>query len=127
MFKKKGLKREGEDRCDVRMVHLDRISKAKSEAVPEDELEHLAMIYKILGDPTRLKIVLALRNQEMCVCDLAAFTGLTESAVSHQLRHMRNLALVKKRREGQILYYSLDDRHVIELLEISLEHAREQY
>ena len=85
------------------------------------------MIYKILGDPTRLKIFLALRNQEMCVCDLAAFTGLTESAVSHQLRHMRNLALVKKRRQGQILYYSLNDRHVTELLDISLEHAREEH
>ena len=127
MLNKKRMQNEKEDRCNVRMVHLDRISRAKSEAVPDKELEHLAMTYKILGDPTRLKIVLALRNQEMCVCDLAAFTGLTESAVSHQLRHMRTLALVKKRRERQILYYSLNDRHVTELLEISLEHAREQH
>jgi len=127
MLSKKRTNAEREDGCDVRMVHLDRISQARSEAVSEDDLERMAMTYKMLGDPTRLKIVMALRNQEMCVCDLAAFTGLTESAVSHQLRHLRNLALVKKRRERQILYYSLCECHVTELLEISLEHAREEH
>ena len=108
------------------MVHLDRISQARSEAISEQDLERMAMTYKMLGDPTRLKIVMALRNQEMCVCDLAAFTGLTESAVSHQLRHLRNLALVKKRRHGQILYYSLSGCHVTELLKTSLDHVREK-
>jgi DNA-binding transcriptional ArsR family regulator len=68
---------------------------------------------------------MALRNVEMCVCDLAAFTRLTDSAVSHQLRRLKDLALVKSRREGQIIYYSLDDEHVERLLTIGLEHLRE--
>jgi len=113
------------DRCHVRVVHMNRIAKARSEALPEDELEHLALIYSLLGNPTRLNIVMALKSGEMCVCDLAAFIGLTESAVSHQLRRLKDLALVKKRRAGQILYYTLDDEHVADLLEIGLEHIRE--
>jgi DNA-binding transcriptional ArsR family regulator len=78
-----------------------------------------------LGDPNRLKIVMALKNVEMCVCDLAAFTGLSESAVSHQLRRLKDLALVKSRRDGQIIYYALDDAHVSALLEVGLQHVRE--
>ncbi len=111
--------------CDVRIVHLDKVTTAKSEAIPERELDRMAQTYKMLGDPTRLKILMALRENEMCVCDLAAFTGLTESAVSHQLRRLRDLFLVKNRRDGQVLYYSLDGNHVTELLEIGLTHVRE--
>lgn len=112
--------------CDVRVVHLDKITQAKTEAVPEKRLERMAMTYKMLGDPTRLKILMALRSNEMCVCDLAAFTNLTESAVSHQLRRLRDLSLVKRRRAGQVLYYSLDDHHVTDLVEIGLLHVAEQ-
>ena len=79
----------------------------------DEELEGLAQIYKVLGDPSRLKIIMALTDSEMCVCDLAAFLGVTESAVSHQLRRLRDLSLVKRRREGQILFYSLGDDHVV--------------
>jgi len=114
-----------EDRCGVRCVHTDRVDRAKREAIPQKEIERLALTYKILGDPTRLRIVMALGNGEMCVCDLAAFIGLSESAVSHQLRRLRDLALVKSRRDGQILYYSLDDDHVAVLLRVGLEHIRE--
>lgn len=113
------------DRCQVRVVHMNRVAKARSEAILDEELEHLALIYNLLGNPTRLKIVMALKSSEMCVCDLAAFIGLSESAVSHQLRRLKDLALVKKRRAGQILYYTLDDDHVSDLLEIGLEHIRE--
>jgi DNA-binding transcriptional ArsR family regulator len=83
-------------------------------------------MFKLLGDPTRLKIVMTLRAMEMCVCDLAASLGLTESAISHQLRRLRDLALVKRRRDGQVLYYSLDDAHVSELLNIGNRHINEQ-
>lgn len=116
---------KNDDFCGVRVVHLEKISQAKAEAVPDRDIEKMAMIYKILGDPTRLRILMVLRDNEMCVCDLAAFTGLTESAVSHQLRRLKDRSLVKKRRDGQILYYSLDDSHVNELLSIGLEHIRE--
>ena len=111
--------------CQVRVIHLDRVEQARSEAVSARALNRLSSIYKVLGDPSRLKIVMALRNVEMCVCDLAAFLGLTESAVSHQLRRFKDLALVKSRREGQVIYYSLDDEHVAELLNIGLAHAIE--
>jgi len=114
-----------EDGCHVRVVHLDRVNRAKNEAIPESELERLALTFKVLGDPTRLKIFVALSGGEMCVCDLAAFLGLSESAVSHQLRRMREQALVKPRREGQVLYYALDDGHVDDLLRLGFEHIRE--
>ena len=113
------------DGCLVRVVHLDRVEKARKDVIAERELDRLALTYKVLGDPNRLKIVMALKNVEMCVCDLAAFTGLSESAVSHQLRRLKDLALVKSRRDGQIIYYTLDDAHVSALLEVGLEHVRE--
>jgi DNA-binding transcriptional ArsR family regulator len=114
-----------EDGCQIRVVHLERVEQARQESISERELERLSLTYRVLGDPNRLKIVMALRNVEMCVCDLAAFTGLSESAVSHQLRRLKDLALVKKRRAGQIIYYSLDDAHVAQLLDLGLEHVRE--
>ncbi|MGD8889536.1 MAG: metalloregulator ArsR/SmtB family transcription factor, partial [Desulfobacterales bacterium] len=98
-----------ENGCRIRVVHLDRVDRARKEIISDRELDRLALTYSVLGDPSRLKIVMALRTIEMCVCDLAAFTGLTESAVSHQLRRLKDLALVKSRRDGQIIYYSLDD------------------
>jgi DNA-binding transcriptional ArsR family regulator len=107
------------------VLHRERIEKARREASPEKETTRLAAIYKVLGDPTRLKMIMGLREGEMCVCDLAAFLGLTESAISHQLRLLRDQALVKKRRDGQILYYSLDDDHVEDLLRVTLDHVRE--
>ncbi len=110
-----------EDGCQVRVVQLERVEQARENAISEREVERLSLIYKVLGDSNRLKIVMALRNVEMCVCDLAAFTGLSESAVSHQLRRLKDLALVKKRRAGQIIYYSLDDEYVARILNLWLE------
>jgi DNA-binding transcriptional ArsR family regulator len=114
-----------DETCDIRVVHLERVARARAEAIGESDLERLALTYKIMGDPTRLKIILALRGGEMCVCDIAAFVGLSESAVSHQLRRLRELALVSSRRDGQILYYSLDDDHVRELVTVGLNHIGE--
>ena len=114
-----------EDGCRVRVVHLERVEKARNEIISERELDRLSLTYKVLGDPNRLKTVMALRSSEMCVCDLAAFTGLSESAVSHQLRRLKDLSLVKSRRDGQVIYYALDDEHVSVLLEVGLEHIRE--
>jgi len=111
--------------CEIRVIHLDRVEQAHREVIKDHELDRLSLTYKVLGDPNRLKIVMALKNVEMCVCDLAAFTGLTDSAVSHQLRRLKDLALVKSRRDGRIIYYSLDDEHVKHLLTIGLEHVRD--
>jgi DNA-binding transcriptional ArsR family regulator len=111
--------------CRVRVIHLDRVERALRETVSGKELDRLSSIFKVLSDPSRLKIVMALRKVEMCVCDLAAFLGLTESAISHQLRRFKDLALVKSRREGQVIYYSLDDEHVAELLNVGIAHVTE--
>jgi DNA-binding transcriptional ArsR family regulator len=107
------------------MVHLDRVARAREEAIPDQDLERLALVYKALGDPTRLRMLMALRRGEMCVCDLAALLNLSESATSHQIRRLKDLALVKSRRDGQILYYSLDDHHVEELIQVGQDHLRE--
>jgi DNA-binding transcriptional ArsR family regulator len=114
-----------EELCKVRIIHWNRIVEAREKDIPRSELGRLAAIYKILGDPTRLRIVSALSQGEMCVCDLAAYTGLSESAISHHMRRLKDLFLVRNRREGQVLYYALDDDHVAQLLEIGLAHIRE--
>jgi ArsR family transcriptional regulator, lead/cadmium/zinc/bismuth-responsive transcriptional repressor len=110
----------------LRVVNPDRVKYARGEASPDHELAALSMIYRVLGDPSRLKILMALRRDEMCVCDLAALTGISESAVSHQLRRLKDLSLVRSRRDGQVVYYALDDKHVVLLLDIGLRHVREE-
>ena len=115
-----------EDRCRVRMLHADQIEQARITAIPDELLDRLAMIYRMLGDPTRLKILMALKHVELCVCDIAAFLGISESAVSHQLRRLRETAIVKHRREGQVLYYMLNDVHVETLLNVGIDHVYER-
>jgi len=122
--------REGEvkqtkDKCDCRTIHNEKISEARDRALDDVAIEGLCQTFKALGDISRLKILWALENHEMCVCDLAALLGITESAVSHQLRLLRTLRLVKNRREGTILYYRLTDAHVSQLIGIALEHIKE--
>ena len=113
------------DLCDCRIIHNDKISDARKSALSSETTEDLCQTFKALGDASRLKILWALKHQEMCVCDLAALLGISESAVSHQLRLLRTLRLVKNRREGTILYYRLADDHISELVKIALEHIRE--
>ena len=114
-----------ENGCLIRFVHMDRVKKAKKQAISGKALDRLSLIYKALADPTRLKMAMALKEGEMCVCDMAAFLGTTVSAVSHQLRRLKDLSLVKSRRAGQVLYYSLDDHHVVDLLQVGLDHIKE--
>ncbi|MCB2227373.1 MAG: metalloregulator ArsR/SmtB family transcription factor [Desulfarculaceae bacterium] len=117
--KSKMIEQQG---CEIKVVHLDRVRRARAAEPAPPQMERLASLYKAMGDPNRLRMLLALRDGEMCVCDLAALTGISDSAVSHALRRLKDLALVKNRRDGQILYYSLDDHHVAELLASSLDH-----
>src|SRR5512140_855116 len=87
----------------------------------------LAETYKVLGDATRVRLLDALSRAELCVCDLAGLLGLSESAVSHQLRLLRGMRLVKARRDGRHIYYSLDDEHIVRLFEQGLEHVEERH
>ncbi len=113
------------EQCSCRCIHQDRIDNAHEQALAQRENEQLAALFKAMGDPNRLRLLWALTGEEMCVCDLARFIGVTESAVSHQLRLLRQLHLVANRREGPVLYYRLDDAHVGELIHLALEHLRE--
>ncbi|PKN49885.1 MAG: transcriptional regulator [Deltaproteobacteria bacterium HGW-Deltaproteobacteria-20] len=111
------------DLCEARVIHAARVKRAWEEQIPHRKLEALARLFKALGDPSRLRIVLALAQGEMCVCDLAAFLRVSESAASHQLRKLRDLSIVRSRRDGQVLYYSLDDDHVATLVAQAMVHV----
>jgi len=112
-------------RCEVSCVNEDAVTEVRQVMLDEDVAVSLAELFKALGDPTRVKILFALLTRELCVCDLAALIGVTESAVSHQLRLLRAQKLVKFRREGKNVYYSLDDSHIEELFAQGLEHVTE--
>lgn len=119
------MQKLNEDRCGARCIHQGRIDNAMRSALTEDEYIRLSQFFKAMGDVTRLRILQALEQGEMCVCDLAVYLKVSESAVSHQLRLLRQLHLVTNRREGPVLYYRLDDDHINELVHLGLEHIRE--
>ncbi len=114
------------DACDVSHIDDKKAQEIRSLIQPEMAIQYLGDFFKVMGDPTRLKIILSLSREELCVCDLAAIISVSPSAVSHQLRILRGARLVKYRREGKIVYYSLDDRHVENLLENAQEHLKER-
>jgi DNA-binding transcriptional ArsR family regulator len=113
------------DRCEVTCIHEQVVKEVRQQMIGEDTASLLAELFKTLGDATRVKILFALMQRELCVCDVAAVMGATESAVSHQLRVLRNQKLVKYRREGKMLFYSLADSHVEKLFNQGFEHASE--
>src|SRR6478735_210961 len=101
------------DVCDLVQIDLTRVRKIRAALVAADAVQGLADTFNALGDPTRVRILDALSHGELCVCDLAAVLALSQSAVSHQLRLLRGLRLVRARREGRMVFYALDDRHVV--------------
>ncbi len=108
--------------CDCNMINEDRV-KEIADNIPSDEtLNHLADIYKIMADRTRCKLLYILRQGEMCVCDIANIMSMSKSSISHQLAKMRELSVVKCRRDGKAIYYSLDDEHISQLYSIGIEH-----
>ncbi len=113
------------DVCQEKILHHESVQKALNNIPDIDALHNITSIFKALSDPNRLKIVIALAKCELCVCDLAAVSGSSDSAVSHQLRILRNLKIVRYRREGKIVYYRLDDHHVSTLINQTLEHVKE--
>ena len=111
--------------CERRIIHEDRLEVARQYLLNFTELESMSDLFKAMADPGRLKILLALAGQEMCVCDLAALLGVSESAASHQIRILRTMNLVKNRRDGQVLYYRLVDDHVTQLAQVARDHVKE--
>lgn len=109
--------------CEDRVVHASAVRAARAALPSGVVLAGLTEVFGALADPTRLRILAALADRELCVCDLAATVGHTESAVSHHLRHLRLLGLVRPRRDGHLVYYALDDDHVGALFGQALDHV----
>ena len=112
-----------DDRCDVTIIHEDQVRQALTHTVDGLTATRAAELFAALGDPSRLRLVSALLGGELCVCDLAAVLGMTQSAVSHQLRLLRTLHLVTPRRQGRIVYYSIADDHVAQLFSQGMNHV----
>jgi len=111
--------------CDSSCVGTDAdVEDVKSRLVDDGTASDLADLFKALGDPTRVRIIHALLQSELCVHDLTVVLGMGQSAVSHQLRILRNMRIVKRRKEGKTVYYSLDDEHVTQIFRLTLDHLR---
>ena len=118
--------RKTDGTCEVKFVHEDRVRSARKAIHPDETLLTLKETFQVLSDPTRLKIVMALGKEELCVCDIAALLGVTDSAISHQLRLLKHLRLLKYRKEGKMVYYSLDDEHIENLIRVAIQHTAEK-
>ena len=117
----------GLDGCSTRVVHPDKVQAVAERLVDIEEAGRLAEVFKLLGDPTRTRLLYALLEAgELCVCDLAETVKVPESSVSHALRLLRTAGIVRNRRAGRMIYYSLADAHVRLLLDLSLEHLRHE-
>lgn len=112
--------------CDCNIIHKEAVANVLNKLPSTTTFENLAKLFKLIGDPTRCRILFALDNEEMCVCDIANVLKMTKSAVSHQLRFLRQSQIVKTRKSGKEVYYTLDDEHIQKLFEIALEHINHQ-
>jgi len=121
----KALSKRDADVCEVEFVDKQRVEAVRAEIPQTQSLEALSEIFKVLGDPSRLRILAALQVRELCVCDIANLVGTSISAVSHQLRILRNLKLVKHQKRGKMVYYSLDDDCIKNLIREGLKHIEE--
>ena len=111
--------------CDLKVVDEEVVEAARAAQLEDEDIDRLADMFGMLSSPTRLRLLEALADRELCVCDLAAVAGVSESAVSHHLRLLRQLRIVRFRKEGRMAYYRLDDEHVAEIVSSGLKHARE--
>ena len=110
--------------CNV--IHLDIVNAVKEKMPHEENLYDLAELFKVFGDTTRIRILWALAESEMCVCDISFLLNMTQSAISHQLRVLKQARLIKFRKDGKVVYYSLDDEHVKQIFDQGLTHINEK-
>ena len=116
---------EKQPNCACEVIHEDVVHAVEQTLLDEDAYMSLATLFKLFGDSTRVQILHALEQHELCVCDLAALLGMTKSAISHQLKSLRLARLVKYRRDGQNVYYALADDHVKKIIDMGYEHISE--
>jgi len=117
---------EKRSRCEESIVHADQVRRAQQTLIDGLTATNLARTFQALSDPSRVRLISALSSTELCVCDLAAVLGMSQSSVSHQLRSLRDLRLVKARRAGREIFYTLDDDHINELFHIGLTHVNHE-
>ena len=117
--------RKHEACCDEQHVHKNIVDAVSLDMPDEEVLYDVADLFKVFGDTTRIKILYTLFKQEMCVCDIAEILGMTQSAISHQLRVLKQAKLIKNRREGKQIIYSLDDVHIAKIIQTGMEHVTE--
>lgn len=113
-------------KCDCNVIHQEVVDKAKENIPKQERIHELAQFFKVFGDPTRLKILSALFEFEMCVCDMATLFNMTQSSISHQLSVLKQARLVNYRRAGKVVYYRLDDQHIQQIFDQGLTHIRER-
>ncbi|MDD4366044.1 MAG: metalloregulator ArsR/SmtB family transcription factor [Eubacteriales bacterium] len=114
------------DRCDCDVIHEEIVNKVREKMPQEETFYDLADLFKAIGDSTRIKILWALDEEELCVCDIAYLLNMTQSAISHQLRVLKQAKLVKNRKEGKVVFYSLDDDHVKHIFDQGMVHINEK-
>lgn len=122
---KRNIAQEHAESCEMLHHHEDVVKMVTGEMPPEEDLYDLADFFKVFADTTRIKILYVLLTQEMCVCDIAQTLEMTQSAISHQLRILKQMDLVKNRRDGKTIYYSLADNHIVSILNQGMEHINE--
>lgn len=116
---------EKNENCLCNVIHKERVEEVKKRLPKEEKLYELAEFFKVFGDTTRIRILCALFESEMCVCDLSALLNISQSAISHQLRGLKAARVVKFRREGKVIYYSLDDEHIKHIFDEGFRHITE--
>ena len=119
------LLKNNDELCEINEVHTDIVKSVKNSLPKEELLYDIAELFKVFGDSTRVRILYVLASSEMCVCDIAEILNMTQSAISHQLRVLKQSRLVKYRRSGKIVFYSLSDDHIQTILSMGMEHVTE--
>lgn len=114
------------ERSESSVINEETVNKVKDNMPTEEDIYEVSELFKVFGDSTRARIICALLQSEMCVCDISALLGSSQSAISHQLRILKTGRLVKSRREGKVIYYSLADEHIFKLFEIAFTHVTEE-
>ncbi len=114
-----------EDICGITAIDKQKVDRVERGLLAGSHIEEMAVFFQAFADPTRLRIILALAIEELCVCDITTVVGVSVSAVSHQLRYLRNMNVVKKRKQGKMVYYSLKDEHIREVIQTVTEHIHE--
>ncbi len=119
------ISKKNKSNCEVFYVNEKKVCSVRKTMEQDEVIVKISQTFKVLGDPTRTKIIFALSKEELCVCDIATLLGISQSATSHQLRVLRNMNLVRYHKEGRVAFYSLDDEHIKNLFDEGLKHVEE--